>query len=304
MKTLNKRTVKILSVITFILGIIALIWLVYDYLLYNRLKPVTMEMGELGRLEKLSMFIWFSYIYLFFYHIFVAVTLVIQMRYIQKIQVMSLLTIAVGVVSFLGVFSDWSILGDIGKEYKMGWDISGEWTILFIIFGIHTIFTLLVTGVSAGVLAYIRKVSVEAKIPANDEIVFTVAQYVGIVCGGIGVAWVFMGLIIGQNTGFTIYHSIFSTIIILIPYGMISGYWFILRFRDRIGDWYDEKQWHDITRAGFTTLLLLIPVLLFFFALFSLSGKNYPSELLWFPFALFVILFFFSVFTMLNYHRR
>ena len=205
MKTLTKRSVKVLSSITFILGIVALAWLVYDYLLYNRLKPVTVEMGEPGRLEKLSMFIWISYIYLFFFHILVAVTLVIQMRYIRKIQAMSLLTIAAGVVSFLGVFSDWGILGDIGKEYKMGWDISGEWTILYIILGIHTIFTLLVIGVTAAVLSYIRKLSAETRIPENDEVVLRVqpemfdnTHYLAQCSGGMNGIWV-RGDCIGES---------------------------------------------------------------------------------------------------------
>jgi hypothetical protein len=70
-----------------------------------------------------------------------------------------------------------------------------------------------------------------------------------------------------------------------------------------MGDWYDEKQWHDITRAGFTTLLVTIPTIgLFFFAI-SVRRLSYSETLLWFPFTLFMILFLFSLFTLINYRR-
>lgn len=300
---LNRRTVKALCIITLALGIVSLLWLAYDYVLYNHLKPVVLGFGELGRLEQLSEFVWLSYLYLFVFHILAAGTLVIEMRYVKKIRALSIIAIAAGVFSFLGLFSDWAVLGDIGKEYKMGWDTAGEWKILYIILGIHAIFVLLVTGLSAGILRYLRGLSAETEMPAKDEIVFVVTQYVGIICGLIGIAWIAMGLIVGKNVKISVYHSISATVIILVPYGMVVSYWLILRLRDRIGDWYDEKQWRDVTRAGFTTLLLLIPSLLFFYIAFSLSGEHYPIMFLWFPFTLFVILFFFSLLTLFNYRR-
>ncbi|MFC2098160.1 hypothetical protein ACFLSP_00310 [Bacteroidota bacterium] len=292
-----------MSIFTLALGIISILWLAYDYILYSRLQPVTKEMGELGRFEKLAEFVWLSYIYLFFFHILAAGTLVIQMRFIQRIQAMSILAIAIGVFSFLGVFSDWAVFGDIGKEYEMGWDTSGEWTILYVILGIQLVFTFLVTAISAGVLRFIGQSNEEVELSAKDEIVFVVAQYVGIICGLIGIAWVGLGLTAGKNTGYTVYHTIASTIMILFPYCLIVCYWFILRFNDKIGEWYDEKQWRDVTKAGFWTMLLLIPTLLFFFIAFSLSGENYSTKFLWFPFTLYVILFFFSLLTLLNYRR-
>jgi hypothetical protein len=104
-------------------------------------------------------------------------------------------------------------------------------------------------------------------VPARDEIVFVVSQYAGIICG------------------------------------LIVSYWLILRLKGRMREWYDEKQWRDITRTGFTTLLMRVPSPVFFFAACSLSGKHYATACLWFPFALFLILLLFSFFILLNYGR-
>jgi hypothetical protein len=285
MAKLHKRTVRALTLVTGILGVLTLLWLIFDYVLYDRLQPLVLQFKDLGELEKLSSFIWLSFLFMFFFHLLAAGTLLIQMRYLVKIQALSILAIAVGVISFLGVFSDWAVLGDIGKEYKMGWDTAGEWRILYILLGIHFIFLLLVTGLSAGMLLWLKLSPDDPKMPANDEVVFVVSQYVG------------------RNVKISVYHSVATMILILIPYGLIVTYWLILRLRDRIGEWYDETQWRDITRAGFNTLLLLIPALLLLFIAFSFRGEHYPTNFLWFPFTLFVILFLFSLFTLLNYRR-
>jgi hypothetical protein len=111
-------------------------------------------------------------------------------------------------------------------------------------------------------------------------------------------------MVVGRgNAKVSVYHSIGTTIMILIPYGMIVSYWLTLRLKDRIGEWYDEKQWHDITRAGFITLLLLVPTLLLYFVAFSLIGEHFPTRILWFPFTLYVTLFLFSLLTLIYYRR-
>jgi quinol-cytochrome oxidoreductase complex cytochrome b subunit len=90
---------------------------------------------------------------------------------------------------------------------------------------------------------------------------------------------------------------------ILFPYGLIVAYWFILKGKGRLADWYDEKQWRDVTRAGFTTLLLMIPVMFFFFLAVSLRNEHYSQQITWFPMFLFSALLFFSLFTLVSYRR-
>jgi hypothetical protein len=64
--------------------------------------------------------------------------------------------------------------------------------------------------------------------------------------------------------------------------------WLILKLRDRPADWYDEKQWQDISKAALVTLVLSIPgmALLFFVA--------HPLGMFWFTHYIFLALFLFS----------
>jgi hypothetical protein len=67
----------------------------------------------------------------------------LQMRYIRKIQPVSILAVAAGVFSFPGIFSDRAILGDIGKEYEVGWDTAEEWKILYVTLFLFFLLTLI-----------------------------------------------------------------------------------------------------------------------------------------------------------------
>jgi len=299
----NKRVVKFLSLLSLILGVLSLVWLFYDLVLYNKLKVAILEFAELGKLEQLGEFVWLSYMYFFIFHILANGTLVMQSRYFRKIKAVNVATLMLGVVSFLCLFGDWAILGDIGKEYEAGLDTLGEWKILYIFLGIHTVFILLVTAIAAGV-AWGRGVpDADKASERKDEMVFTLAQFIGIVCGLIGIAWTFMALVISKNVEVSVYHSVSTTVLILLPYGIVVIYWLSLKLKERMAEWYDEKQWRDVTRAGFTTLLVCIPVFgLFFFAV-TVRQLSYSATLLWFPFTLFVILFLFSLFTLINYRK-
>ena len=198
--------------------------------------------------------------------------------------------VILGVTSFLGVFSDWAILGDISKEYEAGLDTTGEWPILYILLGIHTVFLLLLTGSLAGVLPRMKKIDGEETAMQKDEMVFTAAQYVGLVCGIIGLVLSVFALFISQRLPVSYYHMLGSSILILIPYGLVVQYWFILKFNEKIGDWYDEKQRRDVYRSGFITLVVTIPVMLVLFLAIHNENIFVRGEYFWFPFLVFISL--------------
>jgi hypothetical protein len=305
----GKKLIKLLSLLSFILGVLSLLWLIYDYVLYNKIMPVTLAAGDLGRLENFGLFVWISYLYMFVFHILAGGTLILQSRYFRKMRTIQIITLMAGVISFICLFGDWALLGDIGKEYKMGWDVSGEWTILYIFLRIHIVFMLLMTALSASVLFRKKILTGGKELEQKDEMVFSIAHYVGILCGLLGVAYTIMSLIITTKMNidmkpeFALYHMMSTTIMILIPYGMVVIYWLTLKLKEKIGDWYDEKQLRDISIAGLMTLLISIPVLGLFFFIVSVRHLSYSADLLWFPFTLFVILFLFSLITLINYRR-
>ena len=99
------------------------------------------------------------------------------------------------------------------------------------------------------------------------------------------------------------FNGMITCILLFLPYFLIISYWFLIKFRERIADWYDEKQWIDVTKAGFTTLLISIPLMII---LFITTFNKLPGSifgLLWLPLYLFSVLFIFSLCT-LYYNNR
>ena len=81
---LNKRIIRLFTAATLLLGVLSLLWLVYDYTLYRHLKPVILNFGELGRLEQLAEFVWLSYLFMFMTHIVAGVTLLLHIKVFQS----------------------------------------------------------------------------------------------------------------------------------------------------------------------------------------------------------------------------
>lgn len=300
---LNKKIIRVFTMGTLLMGVISLLWLVYDYFLYKQLKPVMLSFDELGRLEQLAEFVWLSYLFMFMVHIFAGITFLLHLRYFRVIRLINIIIVILGITSFLGVFSDWVILGDISKEYEVGWDTSGEWPILYILLGIHAVFLLLLTGTFAVVLRRLKKKDGEEMAMQKDEMVFTAAQYVGLICGSIGLVWTVFSLLVSQRLHVSYYHMLATSIMILLPYGLVVLYWFIVKCREKIGDWYDEKQSRDVYRAGFITLVVTIPVMLALYLVIHNDALFIRGEYFWFPFLIFTSLTLFSALTLVYYRE-
>jgi hypothetical protein len=87
-------------------------------------------------------------------------------------------------------------------------------------------------------------------------------------------------------------------LLILVPYGLTAFSWLLLKRREKPADWYDEKQWQDMTKAALVTLVLSLlgmGVLLLF---------PKPLGLFWFPHYVFLTLFLFSAFTLFFVFRE
>jgi hypothetical protein len=300
---LNQKIIRFLTLLTLILGIISLLWLVYDYFLYNQLRSVMKASAELGRLEKLGEFVWLSYLFMFLVHILAGFTLLLHLRYFKVIRLINVVVLLLGIISFLAVFSDWALLGDISKEYEYGLDNSGEWPLIYALLAIHAVFFLLLTGICAVVL---KKLSFKdrAELPVQkDEMVFTAAQYTGLFCGIIGMVWTAFALVMSQRVNVSYYHMLSSCILILLPYGLVVLYWMILKFSEKFGEWYDEKQSRDIYRSGFITLLVLIPVMLGLYLVIHNDALFVRGDYFWFPSLLFTTLTLFSALTLIQYRE-
>jgi hypothetical protein len=300
---LNTKIIRVFTMASLWLGILCLLWLVYDYFLYKQLKPVILEFGDLGRLEDLAEFVWMSYLVMLPVHILAGFTLLLHLRYFRVIRLINVIIVLLGIVSFLAVFSDWALMGDVAKEYEAGLDTAGEWPLLFVFLVIHAIFFLLLTGICALVLRKLKSTGAGQIPMQKDEMVFTAAQYVGLICGGLGLVWTVFALVVSQRLHVSYYHMLASCIMFLVPNGLVVLYWFLLKFNEKIEDWYDEKQSRDVYRSGFLTLIIIVPLMFGLFLVLHNDALFIRGEYFWFPFLLFTALTLFSLLTLVHYRE-
>ena len=100
----------------------------------------------------------------------------------------------------------------------------------------------------------------------KDEAIFLDVQYVGIFTAIMGlVILIALSLI---TPFWAIKKGIITLcIVLLLPYIMIVAYWILLKIREKITEWYDEKQLQDVTKASFISMIVSMAIL----AAFSLS---------------------------------
>ena len=198
----------------------------------------------------------------------------------------------------LGIFSlfllavDAVMLREIGNESLAGYDSQGEWTIVFFNHGLH-ILTILVIFLQC--LFIRRQISAEKSVsPAlKDEALFLSVNQIGIFAPVLGLLFInFLNLfnipLVYQKGLF-----LFVSLIVLLPYGMAALYWLFSKRRERPADWYDEKQFLDVSRAGLLTLVVSLLCLTGFYLL-AFWGVLTIDVLVWFPVYLFLTLLVFS----------
>ncbi len=202
-----------------------------------------------------------------------------------------------------------AMLQDIGKEYaydfaqiqKMGKENSipagtqGEWTILYINHILHFAFHILIFLLIIFTFRLLHKKYKPEKV-IKDEVIFITAQYIGMFCGLIGLAINILVLIIFPVRFIQKFSIVFSFIII-IPYGIIVSYWLAIKSKEKIKEWYDEKQFNDITRASLITIIILVPVMAIIFFIYHLNPVS-AIIFIWFPVYLFLTLLIFSAGTL------
>jgi cobalamin biosynthesis protein CobD/CbiB len=74
-------------------------------------------------------------------------------------------------------------------------------------------------------------------------------------------------------------------------------YWILSKRREKPKDWYDEKQFADVSRGALMTLVITVLSTLVFYFLISCDILC-ADMLIWFPSYLFLTLFVFSICTL------
>ncbi len=285
--------IKVITIVSLVLGCITAVWLIYDFLVFSYLKPKMVALQDIGEpVELLSILLGVGLIVSFVFHISAILAILLQLRLFKKADVFRALALFTGVISCLLLRSDFALLGDIFKEYKHGMVAVGEWNILYINHTIHGIF--LIMTVLLNITAILRlKTYLWSETIVKEESVYFAAQYIGIACGIMGLSSFFLNCLLHLPLQLFMGLSITLSGVVLAPYCLIIFYWFLIKRKEKVGEWYDEKQFADIAKSSLNTMAVSIPCMAVVFALSFLGIESILSAL-WFPFYVFVSLLLFS----------
>ena len=244
--------------------------------------------------DKISVYAGISVIIIFLFHISSIITVIIDLKTYISDSLLRSFIFFLSVISTIMLFGDFALIGDIIKEYTAGLveGIYSEFLILYasqllhLVFYIFVIILLAVTGVK-------RKYSKKSLNVIKDEAVFIDVQYIGIMTSVSGIA------ILTALSLFTPLWAIKKGIIMLcivlvLPYAAVVVYWLILKIRERITEWYDEKQFQDVTKAAFISFLSSVIILAAIFVIQNLCDGFAIISVVWFPYYFFMVLLLFS----------
>jgi hypothetical protein len=225
-----------------------------------------------------------------------------------KFKLLGILTTIFGIVSFLWILFGFAALQDIVHEYLPGrFPCTGEWKGLYNGLLINFMFYLI------GFITIIRirrvsKVFVPDRKSISTESTFELTQYIGIVCGLIGIGFIlFIYSVFSNNnliiSGFTIFIIFCSCLIISLPHILVVYYWLhkLTHEKDRLV--IDEKQKHDLIKSGIIAFLFSILFISGFF-ITNHGRTGQISAIVYFPLYLFATLLIFSISVLYNFKKE
>lgn len=136
------------------------------------------------------------------FHLVALVTLGWQIKVLQRGTALRALVAGLGVISLLLVAGNFPLLGDIGKQHRVGLESASEWRMVFMNQGVHLLFI-----VAAGwCIGYTNKILLaggrEREPAARDEAVFLTALHIGVLSGALGLGMISMILLTGVPARF------------------------------------------------------------------------------------------------------
>jgi hypothetical protein len=289
--TMDKK-IRLWGTVTLVGGFISLSWVVFDVFAFGHLKARLHLPDQWGPLEQtLGGLVWIGYLIFFLFHIPALLTLIFRLQHFKALDFLPGSAFSLGLLSLFSLVGDYGLLNDIGKETRLTGQPQTEWNVLTVVLIIHALFVLLMVFLIFQTFRRLKRES-PAEPAVKDEVLFLTAQWMGVVCGAVGLLVNFL-FFARQIPSRQFIFLLPFYLLILLPYGLAALSWLVMQRRIRPRDWTDEKQWGDMTRAALATLFLSIPgmaILLLF---------RQPLGMFWFPHYAFLILFLFSGCTLL-----
>ncbi len=271
-----------------ILGLASMAFFVFDYIVFAGLRPKMVNFEAVTPAEEgllnwvglgLLLFLAFCLLSLF--------QIARTLKNARKITLFSLFLVAGGVLSLLFIFADVALLSDIGKQYRHGL-AQPEWLLLYPVLGFQFLTAIVFTYL------HIFGFGKDPSFPyvAQDSNIFILVQYVGLICGLLGLVFSSLGFLFPRAWNLQV-HTTINLIILFTPYLLAVGYWLVTKLQAEYRQWYDEKQLQDVGKSAFLTLVLSAVLMI---GLFVTQYNNLGGvvSMLWLPLYLFFVLFLFS----------
>jgi hypothetical protein len=285
--------------VTLILCLISLCGLIFNLVFYEILRNNIIDSQNILAISgNIEIFVTIIFIVFFIFHISAILSIILQLNFFKRESILRSFTFFVSIISLLMIFGDFALLSDISKEYLYGFmgGIAGEFLVLYFSQGLHLLFIILVV-----ILVIITKKKIYKKasseIVLKDESIFINANYIGVLCGISGLV-ILVLLSIFEPVWAIRKGIIIITLMIVLPYIIILIYWFITKAKEKIGEWYDEKQYQDITKASLSTLIVSVVLLAIIFSFQYWFPEFGLLIVIWFPLYLFMIILLFSSITL------
>jgi hypothetical protein len=286
-----KKRLSVGALITLVLGGITFLWLVVHIYGIRTNLPSLLRFDASNPSDYVA---GAGYLIMLLFHAAAFFFIFTKAHVKERMGAWPVLGLVAGLFSLFAVAAEKVLYDEIGREWKSGFPPPGETSLLYACLGVNALFSLfmIVMALRAGR----RTLSPGDHPTPRDERVFTLAQVLGIVSGVMGLLLTLVLLVgkwpLGRFWIFVPFYGLF-----MIPYGLAVLYWLSIKRRERLSDWYDEKQIRDMMKASLGTLILSIP------GMAALALVPGPLGFYWLPYYLFLVLTLFSAGTLYCFKR-
>ncbi|MBG0786982.1 MAG: hypothetical protein H0S79_17945 [Anaerolineaceae bacterium] len=282
------KTNKVLRTVNIILGLVSVGFFIYDWVLLSRIRPLMESWGTLTERDtNLLMLYGIGLLVLVIYYGLTLVQIMRSLRHSEKLPVGLVLVFILTAIAALFVVSVVVLMMDINNQFEGGL-AQPEWSLVYPIMAAQLAVTLLLLALhAAGVFTRASRDSI-----AQDVNIFMIVQVVGVVCGGMGFGMTMLGFFYPKSWN-PLVHTVMGSVVLLIPYLLMVGYWLVMKMGEKAGGFFDEKQTRDVGRSSFLTLIVasVLMVALFITQFNALDGV---VKYIWLPLYLFGVIFLFS----------
>ncbi len=133
------KTQKIFSIITWIFGVISLVWIFYD------MYQIKTNLSFVIQFDKVGIIMGVGYLFIIFFHILSFIFIAIHFRFKKQFDPLRNSILILGIISFLAFGIEKVMVDEVGREYFLEWPAApGEVMFLYLCLGIHALFVVMV----------------------------------------------------------------------------------------------------------------------------------------------------------------